>query len=400
MKKCVCREALLTLVGIALASCSSVSKIQHEPTVTDQQLLSGDVFAPPADKDLRSAFEVFAISPDIAHFLADNVTSQGDERIFDDLIDAMESFGIRHLTYDNQTLTASEAFEQRRGNCLTFTSMFLVMARRVGLNARFQEVRIPPDWIKQGNMMVLRWHVNVFIRLVGKGMTLEGKGERVVDFDDEVSPSGFIDSVISDERALAHFYNNWAVESLENSDDNLAFAYLRKALQEGDSNFAPAWSLVGVMYQRAGRMELAEQAYLRALQADPRETFVMSNLQRLYERQGRTELSNHYHGQVLRHRLKNPYFRLSEARKANAGGDYRTAIEQLRKAIKLKSDESAFYFLLAESYIGNGDLQKAADYHAKGKKLAAKNYQITERGHDNRGRRLVKPKAPGKPADL
>lgn len=119
------------------------------------------------------------------------------------MIDALKSFGIRNLTYDNQALTASEVFEQHRGNCLTFTNMFLVMARRVGLNARFQEVRIPPDWSKQENMMALSWHVNVFIRLAGKGMTLEGKGERVVDFDDEASPSSFIDSVITDERALA-----------------------------------------------------------------------------------------------------------------------------------------------------------------------------------------------------
>jgi Flp pilus assembly protein TadD len=341
---------------------------------------------------MRSAFETFAISPDMANFLDSNVTSHGDDRVFNDLISAMDTFGIRNLTYDNQTLTASEAFEQRRGNCLTFTSMFVVMARRVGLDARYQEVRIPPDWLKQGNTMVLRRHVNVYIHLTGKGMTMEGKGERVVDFDDEANPSGFIDSVISDERALAHFYNNWAVESLENGNSELAFAYLRKALQEGDSNFVPAWNLVGVLYQRAGRLDMAEQAYLRALQAEPGETFVMSNLQRLYERQGRTELSNQYNRLVLRHRLKNPYYRLAEARKAYTAGNYRTAIEHLRKAIKLKSDESEFYFLLRDSYVGNGDIRKAMDNDAKGKILAAKNDQITEGGHDNRGRRLVKPK--------
>ncbi len=240
--------------------------------------------------------------------------------------------------------------------------------------------------------MVLSWHVNVLIRVAGKGMTLEGKGERVVDFDDEASPSRFIDSVISDERALAHFYNNWAVESLRNGDNNMAFAYLRKALQEGDSNFSPAWNLVGVMYQRVGREELAEQAYLRALQAQPDELFVISNLQRLYARQGRTGLSDHYHGLVLRHRLKNPYYRLAEARKAYAAGNYRIAIEHLRKAIKLRSDESEFYFLLRDSYVGNGDIRKAMDNDAKGKILAAKNGQITEGGHDSRGRRLVKPK--------
>ena len=385
------------LVAIAFTACSGTPRVQQAPTVTDHALLAADVFPPPSDQVPRSESDAFAISPEMAHFLIGNVATHSDERTFNDLIDAMETFGIRYLSYDNQTLTASQAFEQRRGNCLTFTNMFLVMARQVGLKARFQEVRIPPDWIKRGNTMVLRRHVNVRIHLAGRAV--EGIGDRVVDFGDESIPSSYIDTanrVISDERAMAHFYNNWAAETLEKGNENLAFAYLRKALQEGDSNFSPAWNLVGVMYQRAGREDLAEQAYLRALLAEPDATPAMSNLQRLYDRQGRSELAHRYDDLVSKHRLKNPYFRLAEAHKAYAGGDYQTAIEQLRKAIRLKSDDSQFFFLLGDAYVGAGDLEKAAYYRAEGKKLAAEDERIRESGDDNSRRRLVKPKAPGR----
>ena len=48
--------------------------------------------------------------------------------------------------YDEITRTASETFRARRGNCLSFSNMFVAMARDVGLDVQFQEVEIPPDW--------------------------------------------------------------------------------------------------------------------------------------------------------------------------------------------------------------------------------------------------------------
>lgn len=388
------RAALLIVIAISSVSCSGAPRVHQSPYITDRRLLSEEVFPASFEKGPQSAAEVFGVSPDMDSFLVSHVTANNGERTFKELIKAMETFGIRYLDYDNHTLTASEAFQEHRGNCLTFTNMFLVMARRAGLKARFQEVRIPPDWILQGNVMVLRRHINVRIQFVGRAS--EGMRERIVDFDDESIPSAFIDManrVISDDRALAHFYNNWAAESLERGNDNLAFEYLRKALEEGDPDFAPAWILAGVMYQRAGRDDLAEQSYLRALQAEPDEISAMSNLQRLYERQGNRELSAFYNELAQKHRLKNPYFRLAEARKAYDASDYQAAIEHLHKAISLKPDESDFYFLLSESYAGDGDMRKAAHYLAEGQKLAAQNNRDMEDGPEHGAQRLVKPKA-------
>ncbi len=379
---------MLPLIALAVASCTSSMRIEKQLTLTDQQLLALDVFPEPQETTPRTQADAFEVNADMARFLAANISTRSDERIFDDLIEAMESFGIRYLAYDNQTLTAAEAFEEHRGNCLTFTNLFLVMARRVGLRAYFQEVRIPPDWLIQGDMMVLRRHINVRVRLMGR--VAEGFGQRVVDFGDETIPASYIDTanrVISDERAMAHFYNNWAAESLADGDSNLAFAYVRKSLLEGDVDFAPAWILVGVMYQRAGREGRAEQAYLRALQAEPDETAALSNLQRLYVRQGRSDLADHYDDLVSSHRQRNPYFRLAEARDAYAQGDFRTAIKQLRKAIRLKPDDADLHFLLADAFAAEGDLEKAEHYRREGNKLAGID-------GDNRSRGLVKPKAP------
>lgn len=381
------KKIFIVILAVLLgAGCSSGPRPSSLPSVDDQILLSGDVFPGAASQSIPSAEDVFGLSPDMARFLDANVGGKTDERTFAELIDAMETFGIRQLIYDNDTQTASRTFEERRGNCLSFTNMFLVMARHVGLRAKFQEVSISPEWIKQGDMQVLRRHVNVYVRLTGKGKSMDRKGDRVVDFDDEGGPQASMETIISDSRALAHFYNNWAVDSLEVGNTDLAFAYARKAIVDGDANFSPAWGLIGVLYRRAERLDLAEAAQLRALQAEPDDTVAMSNLERLYASQGRDELADYYRDQVLGHRLKNPYFRMEKAREAYQAGDYPTAVSHLKKAISLKNDESEFYFLLRDSYYQMGDILKARKYHAKAHKV------LDEQGGREGTPRRIKPK--------
>jgi Flp pilus assembly protein TadD len=369
MNSSVKKIFVVTLAVVLAAGCSSGPRPGSLPSVDDQTLLAGEAFPGAISQSLPAAEDVFGLSPDMVSFLDENVSGKTDERAFADLITAMETFGIRQLIYDNQTRTASQTFEDRHGNCLSFTNMFLVMARQVGLRAKFQEVRISPEWIKQGEMQVLRRHVNVYVRLTGKGKSLDGKGDRVVDFDDEGGPSASTETIISDHRALAHFYNNWAVDALDAGDMDLAFAYARKAIVDGDADFSPAWGLIGVLYRRAERLDLAEAAQLRALQAEPSDEVAMSNLQRLYASQGRDELADYYRAQVIGHRLKNPYYRMEKAREAYQDKDYRSAVTHLRKAIALKDDESEFYFLLRDSYYQMGDIPKARQYHAKAHKV-------------------------------
>ncbi len=379
----ICIVMLAVLLG---AGCSSAPRPASRPSVDDQTLLAGEVFPGAASQPIPSAEDVFGLSTDMGRFLDANVGGKTDERTFVQLIDAMETFGIRQLIYDNDTLTASRTFEERRGNCLSFTNMFLVMARHVGLRAKFQEVSISPEWIRQGEMQVLRRHVNVYVRLTGKGKSMDRKGDRVVDFDDEGGPQASMETIISDSRALAHFYNNWAVDSLEVGNTDLAFAYARKAIVDGDANFSPAWGLIGVLYRRAERLDLAEAAQLRALQAEPDDTVAMSNLERLYASQGRDELAEYYRDQVLGHRLRNPYFRMEKAREAYQAGDYPGAVAHLRKAISLKNDESEFYFLLRDSYYQMGDILRARKYHAKAHKV------LDEQGGREGTPRRIKPK--------
>jgi transglutaminase-like putative cysteine protease len=51
------------------------------------------------------------------------------------------------LEYDaEETLNASEAFDRKSGNCLSLVLMTAAMARELGLDVRFQNVRMDDSW--------------------------------------------------------------------------------------------------------------------------------------------------------------------------------------------------------------------------------------------------------------
>ena len=97
----------------------------------------------------------------------------------------------------------------------------------------------------------------------------------------------------------------------------------------------------------------------------------MSNLARFYDRQGDDELAAMYHKRVRDHRKENPYYRYQRARDAFAVGDYETAINHLKYAIRKKDNEDQFYHLLGMSYLQLGNRRAAERSMAKAQQVAA-----------------------------
>ena len=307
---------------------------------------------------------MLAVSPEMRAFLDEHVARR-----------AGRAFRLRQLThalihgpgfrlqYDETTRTAAATFRARRGNCLSFSSMFVAMARQVGLRASFQEVDTPPDWSFRDNAFVLNRHVNVLVDL-GR------EGEQVVDFNMEDFRTTYDRRAISDARALAHYYNNVAVERMQARDAASALGYLRKAAAS-DRGFSPAWTNLGILYMRHGHPAHAAAAYLQALKADPADLVAMSNLSWLYERQGDIEGAAYYSKRVAAHRDKNPYYRFQLARQAFRVEDYDAAIAHLKHALRAKRNDDQFYFLLGLSYLKKGDSRAARRFLSRAEEVAA-----------------------------
>lgn len=358
----------------ALAACAAVPTPPGGPRqITAEMVLRAEPLTGSEDLPPLADAPVLALDGPMREFLGRVVPANGDGYVkLQQLLSAIIEDDTFDLEYDQVTRTAAETFRDRSGNCLSFTNMFVAMAREVGLNASFQEVDIPPDWTQQGDSLVLSRHINVYVEL-------GAARDRVVDFNIEDFRTSYDQQRVEDSRALAHFYNNVGVRHMQDGEKIPALRHYRKAIDE-DASFAAAWSNLGALYMRNGHGAWAEAAWQQALSIDPGELVAMSNMARLLDREGRGEEAAQYRQQITRHRMRNPYYRYHLARQAFLAGDYDGAIGHLKYALRKKEAEDTFYLLLGLSYLQKGDQQAARRWLTKAEEVAGdealkRNYQ-------------------------
>jgi Flp pilus assembly protein TadD len=350
---------------VAGASVWALSAAAAQPSVTPEQVMSGTLLgATGRSAPEIGSSEVLALSDDMRRFLRDHVNRGAPEGFkMQQLIDAMMGSADFELEYDETTRTAAETFRLRRGNCLSFTLLFVALARGAGLDARFQEVDIPPDWSTGEGVFVLNRHINVFVDL---GMS----GSRAVDFNIGDFKTNYEIDQISDRRAIAHFFNNMGVERMQAGDVVGSVVYFRQAIVSSDRGFSPAWTNLGLLYRRAGLLEHAEVAYLEAMKVESRNYVAMSNLATLYEQRGEIDIAEQYRRKVRRHRLQNPHLRYRLAELAFEDRDFDTAIHHLKFATRKDKDAPEYCLLMAKCLLETGNEKKARSWLAKAERLA------------------------------
>lgn len=334
-------------------------------------LLDSSPLAQGAETPDLSDVKLLDVTPEMAEFLDTYIIEGSAEHTrVRQLLFSVMGEGNFDLVYDETTRTAAETFRDHRGNCLSFTNLFVAMARHVGLDAYYQEIQIPPDWSTAGDALLLSLHVNVFL-------DMKHRTDRVVDFNSQVVhfyihelKPNYKRRVISDERARAHYFNNIGVEHMLLGGDTLAaLSNLQQSVRE-DGTFAPAWISLGILHRREGYPDYAEAALLQALKVDEFNLVAMSNLASLYEDEGITRQAEHYRRMVHKHRMKNPYYRYFLARNAVIDGDYRAAIDHLNHAIAKNDQEHRFFFLLSICYLMLGEKEESQRWMQKAEEVA------------------------------
>jgi hypothetical protein len=103
------------------------------------------------------------LTPAMQRYLAERIEPQvrrkGAQRA---LLEALYTEGELRLEYDAaRTRTAAEAFDARRGNCLSLVLMTAAFAREMGLMVRLQEVLGAPVLEHNGVLTFVVGHVNL-----------------------------------------------------------------------------------------------------------------------------------------------------------------------------------------------------------------------------------------------
>jgi tetratricopeptide (TPR) repeat protein len=265
------------------------------------------------------------------------------------------------FTYRNETRTAAETFELRSGDCLSFTNLFIAVARHFGLPARYREVDIAPNWSQRGSVVVFNRHLNSLVGVGSQAM--------VIDLVPQINRVELSGRIVSDERGFAHYYNNKGAESITDGDLNLARKLFEKALKyEKDASFI--WANLGVVQTHQEDFEGAEESYRRAIKLDKHDMVALTNLVRLLEKEGRHEEVPRLQERIKDFRNKNPYYHYSLGEEAFSLGLFEESLKHYQDALRRKSDEPLFHHSMAKSYSQLGDLEKAIEHLKKARKYS------------------------------
>jgi Flp pilus assembly protein TadD len=310
--------------------------------------------------------DVLEVTPAMEEFLDRYVLKYSHPQTRMELLAlAVSRAGVLNFQYDEtRTLTASEAFEARSGNCIGFANMMIALAREAGLNAYYQEVFIRPEWSNfTDDTLLLVKHVNVVIETPRMSWVVDVSGITIRPSERR--------RIIADSYAKALYLNNIAVESLLENDLPTAYAYMRSAI-ESDSRASDPWVNLGVVYGRNDQLDDAVFAFNQALNIDSSEHSAMSNLYEVYIEQQNFESAAELASKVEKYRRNNPYYLLKLSDEALEHKRYEESISLLQSAIKKKEDDHKLLFALAKTQYLSGELAAAQNSLRRARELAPK----------------------------
>lgn len=266
------------------------------------------------------------------------------------------SKGLR-LRYDSQaTLTPEQAFVQRRANCLSYTLLFVALARDVGITAEFNDVDIPPVWdLGDDRTMLLYRHINARVEL---RLPLSA----VIDVSGDEYDPNFPQQIISDAEAQAQFYNNRAMEMRLQQRYVDALRYQLRSIQLAPRT-AYLWTNLANLYLAGDNPRAARVAVARALKLDSSDMLGYDTAAQVYERLGDHRLAAAFEERVRNFLDENPYYHFHLALVALFRHDERLAYDETQRAIDLQGEDPdpRFYVLQAVALERLGQVERARD---------------------------------------
>jgi len=359
------RTSLLCVVALFyLEACTALGPARS--ALTPEQVLGGSA-VPWAALELPavpSEDDAFGLDAEMRAFVAPLKAIDDPTVRLTRLREAMQQRGLFSIVYNGSpTRTAREVFHERQGNCLSFTMLFVALARAAGLDARYQLVDVPRTFNSEGGALIVDTHVNAAV--------LAPFGRKFfIDFNIANFREKYAIHAVSDRYALALFYNNLGAEALVRQEYPLSFAMFREAART-HTDIAGAWVNLGVLFMRQGLYEHAEAAERRALVADATEQSALANLVAIYSALGDSERADEYRQRIRRYRDVNPYYHFGVAQAAYDQGRFDDALISLRSAIRLKRDEDDFYLLQGRTFTEIGRPDRAVASFARARELAA-----------------------------
>ncbi len=267
------------------------------------------------------------------------------------------------------TATAEEVFHNRRANCLAFTSLFVGLAREVGVPVIYLDVGDIEKFEKEGDLVVVSGHVSAGFNT--------GHSLKILDFS--LAPPTEYRSVepMSDLTAIALFHSNRGAEALRNGRNQEALEWLRKAVAI-DPSHGGGWINYGVALRRTGDNKGAEAAYRKALEADPNAVSAYQNLAALLRLQGNEKEADDLLSVSTRLGSRNPFIYLTLGDLSFAHGRLEEARRFYRKALRLYRASAEPYAAMGLLSLAQGETGDAERWLKKALSIDQENQRVKQ----------------------
>lgn len=349
----VVKKLLFSLSISMLLACQGAPQVGDTSQRQLSRVLSGDALLTQSDEtplELRLPDDQpFAITEEmkvfVHHFAPKSMNSE--RRLRNLVLAMMEPWGLKLSYNPSATYSSIDTFTHGEANCLSFTMLLIALADEAGLKAEFNEVDVPPTWdLQDDNRLIFYRHVNALV-------TLPMAKKTVVDINLEEYNQGYNQHKLSRVDAEAMYYNNRGAEAMAAGDNIASFLNFRKALALNDQ-LGFIWGNLGVLYKRAGHLDLAEASFSHALSFGEFEPVAGSNLAHLYRETGREAQALEIETALENFRARNPYYQYAQALSDFKNDKPSEALASINKAIALYGKDHRFYHLRAQIHARMG----------------------------------------------
>jgi tetratricopeptide (TPR) repeat protein len=354
------------IVAVVLAGLSGCAVEPKAPPPAD--VFRDAAFRPPSVRiDAEAAM---ALSPAMKRFAETEMASEIRQKgLRDGLIDALYTKGRLQLDYDSEiTRTAAEAFEAKRGNCMSLVLMTAAFARHLNLPVRFNSVYLEESWTRFNGIFFVAGHVNISLArplATSARTTVFGDSELLtIDFLPPDQMRRNRSRAVDESTILAMFMNNRAAEALTLGQVDDAYWWARAAIQT-DSRWLAAYNTLAVLYRRKGLYDNAESTLRVVLEREPLNTQAMSNLVLVLSDVGRRAEAQAYANQLAQIQPVPPYKFFDEGVAAMQAGEFAAARQLFRKEVARAAYVPEFHFWLGLASYGLGDVSGARGEIAK-----------------------------------
>lgn len=361
---------LLLTTGCALLLQGCASSLPPMPPTAG--LFNDALFAPGARS--VDAEQVFAMSPPMQDYLRQEIAPQlrrvGGRQA---LLDALYSRSALQLEYDAEhTRTAAEAFDARRGNCLSLVLMTASFARALGLPVRFNAVHVEEQWRRSGRFDVLSGHVNLSLGRAPADRISVSTAPDIwtIDFLPADQLVGQRSREISERTVLAMYFSNRAAEQMMLGQLDAAYWSVRAALDQ-DPHFVGAYNTLGVIYRRHAQPVLAEAVFRHVVGLEPTSPVGLLNLQLVLRDQGREAEAGAIAERLAKLDSAPPYKFFDLGLVALRAGQFQEAKRQFKREIERMAFVHEFHFSLALAHYALGELDEARQQLALAREYSA-----------------------------